>query len=540
MIVCSAYVELQSFSVNYMAIDRSESASPVIEGVVPTNATWAATEDFVYTSNASNIVIDNEHHTITGINPGSAHVTATHKCSGKTARFFVRVNKNAIIIIPGIFGSELFCGADNPHFSKGTPLITEEVFDSLVSKYSEGALFDLLVNLHQVYHSLECNDNGVSKYRVYTKRYKPVLSTDDDPDEYTTQCGMLNTYRSLYNIFNNNRDVRARYDVEFFSYDWRLSNGYSASKLDTFISSEGYDKVVLVAHSMGGLVASSYLAIPEEERAAVQQVFYIASPLLGCAEIVNVWRNLDATALADENIASMINELDAGLSVSMATVDPIRKLMSNFPSVYELMPSAQYFTLAGKKYLKVFDEDTGKVEECLTYESTMALVSDILPYFNRLLMSQAEAFHRSLYLEDGLHISSLSDSYYLYGTGVETRTIYNCYKSKNDDPMTYGQEFTYRLSYVLPENDDNVFIKLDAVLGDGLVAQWSATLGGGSAYNDKIYCCPRNYHTGLVENNSKVRAFITGKILGNYAYVEEKNFKHGYGFVDLSWVSDNQ
>ena len=109
--------------------------------------------------------------------------------------------------------------------------------------------------------------------------------------------------------------------------------------------------------------------------------------------------------------------------------------------------------------------------------------------------------------------------------------------------MAYGKDYTYRLSYVLPSDDDNAFMKLEAMLGDSLVAQWSAALGGASAYTDKIYCCPKKSHMDIIDGdengNIAVCDFMRGIVLENYTYQENDNFKNEYGFIDLSWVTDS-
>ena len=531
----ASYVELQSFSVSGMTVDRQQSATPVIASVSPANATWAAAEDFLYTTDSSLISIDNDNHTIKGITSGTATVTATHKSGICFATFTVKVNKNAIIIIPGIFGSELYCGG-NPYFTKGAPLISTEMVDNISAMQNvwddqswmvkAGFItgFILVPSLRSclldyanaLYDSLECNANGISKYSVYTKKYKPVLSADDDPNEYTVHCGINDYYKPLYNTFNNNSSIKARYDVEFFSYDWRLSNAHSASQLNTFINEAGYDKVVLVAHSMGGLVASGYMALGETQRAKVQKIFYLASPLLGCGEVVNIWYNLDFSAL-DKDIAPYAGLINTVLSLVTLKTDPIRKLVCNFPSIYELMPSEQYFTLAGKSYITKSSDIEPDIQEYTTYSSTMSLISDILSQFNQALMTNAEAFHVSLYLTNGLHISSLTDSYYLYGTGLDTPVTYN-YHFRAYTPMV-----GYFLSSPVPNENT-------PKLGDSLVAQWSAALGGNSAYNDKIYRClnENHSHMNIMDSNVDVRNFIRDIILENYVYAELKNFIKGY------------
>ena len=302
----------------------------------------------------------------------------------------------------------------------------------------------------------------------------------------------------------------------FFSYDWRLSNAHSASQLNTFINEAGYDKVVLVAHSMGGLVASGYMALGETQRSKIQKIFYLASPLLGCAEIVNIWYNLDFSAL-DKSIAPYAGLINTVLSLVTLKTDPIYKLVCKFPSIYELMPSKQYFTLAGKSYLRVIDKDSGKIESYTSYDSTAEFLSEILPYFYQSLMTSAEAFHASLYLTNGLHISSLTDSYYLYGTGLDTPVTYN-YHFRAYTPM-----LGYSLSSPVPNENT-------PKLGDSLVAQWSAALGGNSAYNDKIYRClnENHSHMNIMDSNVDVRNFIRDIILENYVYAELKNFIKGY------------
>ena len=518
---CASYVEMQSFTVGPMTLDRTESGTPALS-VSPANSTWTTAADFLYTANAPNVEIDNEHHTIKGIASGTVQVTATHKCSGYSATFSVKVNKNAVIIIPGIFGSELYCGEGNPHFAEGEALISTEMVDRLSAELSGISDLSSVIGLagyaDALYESLECRSNGASRYNVYTKKYKPVLSATDSREAYTVYCGIKDYYKPLYDAFNDNSGIKAKYEVEFFSYDWRLSNAYSAARLNAFINEAGYDKVVMVAHSMGGLVASGYLALGESQRSKVQNVFYLASPLLGCAEIVNIWYNLDFSAL-NETIAPYVGWINRVLSLVTVTTDPIRKLACNFPSIYELMPSEKYFTLAGKHYLTESNDITGKIQVHDTYSSTMSLVSDILPHFNQSLMTSAEAFHDSLYCSDGLHISGLTDSYYLYGTGIETRMMYDYHTSIS---LSSSPSSPIEIEYSLSLNYES------AEIGDRLVAKWSAALGGNVAYSDKIYRCPGNRHMAIMNNNGNVYAFMRRLILKNYIYKKEDNFIKGY------------
>ncbi len=338
----ASYAELRSFSVSGMTVDRQESATPVIASVSPANSTWAAAEDFLYTTDSTIIAIDNDKHTIKGLASGTATVTATHKSSICSATFTVKVNKNAIIIIPGIMGSELFLGdnTDAP-FENGTPIWAASVFAEMQG------IGDLSY-IYNIFKSLKCNDDATSKYNVSTKRFTTKAElTAEEAEIYSNQCGTEDTYRNLFTTLNQNSLLTSKYTIDFFSYDWRLSNGISAQKLDSYINEMGYDNVILLGNSMGGLVASGYLALGENQKNKVRAVYYLASPLLGSVEMVNVWMNEELDAL----------ELDLPVSSDILSIMfhipgfSLRVLLSNFQSVYELIPTEKYFSLANKNYL---------------------------------------------------------------------------------------------------------------------------------------------------------------------------------------------
>src|SRR4051812_7251920 len=52
---------------------------------------------------------------------------------------------------------------------------------------------------------------------------------------------------------------RGGFDVRIFAYDWRQSVADSAARLQEFVAHERLDRFHVVAHSMGGLVARSWI-----------------------------------------------------------------------------------------------------------------------------------------------------------------------------------------------------------------------------------------------------------------------------------------
>lgn len=149
--------------------------------------------------------------------------------------------KKAIFIIPGMLGSELKDENGEEVWVSGSPR-----------------------------KEMKLNEDGTPKHNLE--------SFNDD------NYGARNTYKSLYNYLY--KKFKDRYHVVFFDYDFRLSNAVSAQKLEQ--ETAGFDKVILVAHSMGGLVAAKYLSNSETNRTKTEAFIAIGSPFLGSAKTINV------------------------------------------------------------------------------------------------------------------------------------------------------------------------------------------------------------------------------------------------------------
>ena len=498
-----------------LAIDIDDTVTASINA--PLNGFWIAYSDFEYTitSGSQYVTYDASTHRFTGVAPGTAAVLATHKTTGLTRTFNIKVNKQAIIIVPGIFASELFVGENNPYFKEHAPIINQDMVNTL-SMISQSLDSDDISNLiaayvlslpvtgiptvtfaNMFYDTLSCNDNGLSKYDVYTKKYVYVQPTyaDNDTDHsnpiytlpssydsryYTPHAGLLNSYYELINELYSDPDITSKYAIEFFSYDWRLSNTVSAEKLDAFIDECGYDKVILISHSMGGLVSSGYMAIGEEQRNKVEEVYMLSSPLLGTPEVINVWANVDISALAGGDYENALNIVNAVLTVSTLTSDPLQKLFSNYPSIYELFPSEYYLSANSMPYLTHYVSTilpfVGETTEtpCDDYATSMRLISGYLPHFNSTLMTEAEAFHDSCMLNNK-HITYSANSKYICVSGVATTVQLRYFEIISQDLYSRGIEINY-----------------EDTIGDGLVPSWSATLGR-SGDNIKVYTGKYNH-----------------------------------------------
>lgn len=163
---------------------------------------------------------------------------------------------------------------------------------------------------------------------------------------------LLDEYKFLLSAFGKDIYGEFFYQVDlmntgnvkhllYFAYDWRQDNRVSAQKFHEMLNSDEWSailkdrKVVIVAHSMGGLVASYwyhyYFANPDVRyRFEIDEFFFLGTPHIGAL--------------------SALVTLIEGYSRSQTSPWMIRKIESNtvfarlkraghtFPSIYQLLP----------------------------------------------------------------------------------------------------------------------------------------------------------------------------------------------------------
>ena len=460
------YIELSAAaSFNNITIDINETKRASVNKY-PSNASWASYTDFDYiiTSGSEYVTYDPTTHQLAGKKVGTASVFAVHKTTGLTDFFNIRVNNNAIIIVPGIMGTELEAGSNNAFYAPGTDLWSAALRDEPLEPSEK---LDRIL-------SLKCDSNGDSINDVVVRNNK---------------YGADNTYKTLYDYLE--KEFSNEYTIEFFAYDWRLSNAISATTLNTFINEKGYDNVILVCHSMGGLVASSYLSLGETQRNKVKQVIMLGSPLLGTSIVPYLWgkEDINVTGLLNGmGIPAWVQEL---IALGALYYNALDLFLCNFRSLYEMFPSQEYFesSYAGKSYLVTSFIGANDLE-ITTYYDTMIRLADYLPCFKTNHLYSAEAFHASVY-SDSSHITELVDTYYIAGYNISTIN---------------------KIEYDMW--DWNVYD--NTILGDSLVATWSATIGDRTT--DRTFFAENVDHMQLV-NKAEVIRFVAQLINGNTSVV---------------------
>ncbi|MFZ2253413.1 MAG: hypothetical protein WAW13_04590 [Minisyncoccia bacterium] len=197
---------------------------------------------------------------------------------------------------------------------------------------------------------LRMTDTGESINEVYTKDI-----VDELPDGSNIYKGFI---QSLVDI----DDASGGPLVALFPYDWRYDvfdivengtkiNGGQVIKptdaLKTLASTSLTDKVTIIAHSNGGLLAKAIMLKLKEEgkENLVDKVIFIASPHLG----------------TPKGLAALLHGYDQQHALGIVSTDEkVRSVMQNMPGVYGLLPSETYISSLTESMISFDDSSTTK------------------------------------------------------------------------------------------------------------------------------------------------------------------------------------
>lgn len=432
------YYEVESLSVSDCLLGVNKTILPQIND---TNSHFENPEDFIYNTNTDEFVEIDESGLITGKKAGLTSISITHKTTGINTSFDIETNTTAIIIVPGFMGSELRFG--------------NRVVWPVISGFNIDDGIDIVEGGHiaENINYLKCDEYGESEYQL-----QPYNNDN---------FGALDTYDELY-IDLQNKYNTIYYDITFFAYDWRMPSNASADSLNNFIADRQYGSVILIAHSMGGLVVSSYLKRWQPSQTIVENTIFIGTPFEGSVQAADLLINHNAKSVITEFLDIPLVNLE---KIAADLLLPLKDVLGNCPSLYEMMPTQRYIEEYQKKYL-IINTNYIDNEICQRYSDVTDYYDLWLNNFNSDLMSNAHAFHDSLYANDE-HISQSVDSYYIVGYNIST---------------------VMQLTY-----DSMSATATETMEGDGVVPLYSANLNG--QYGQNTYYVSNLGHTSLVRTD---------------------------------------
>lgn len=270
--------------------------------------------------------------------------------------------RDLVIIIPGIMGSELIDAKGNKVWS-----------------VSAGAMVNAIKTLGKSLIRLELpkglgdNEPGdgvrpvalLSSLHVIPGLWSPISGYD----------GLVNFLRSsrfqMIEADPRNPDVVP--NLIPFPYDWRLSNSYNGKLLAKVAQDAlerwrkqpgmGEAKLVLVCHSMGGLIAR-WFAEQEQGAELIRSVITIGTPHRG----------------AFKSLATIVNGLEVGIGPLQLG---LTRFVRSLPSLYQLLP--QYNCL-------VTDEGRVGVSAQLSLGLDQAMLENSTSFHKGILGSESPSY----------------------------------------------------------------------------------------------------------------------------------------------------
>lgn len=387
-------------------------------------------------------------------------------------------DNKAILVLPGVMGSIYYT-------------IDEDTGEK-IAIWSGEASKEITSSFLNMY-MLECDDEGQPLYdNVHVATWE-----DKELWRYGANLKIMPGFgqeRNQGDVIRGitqeiNEEYGDVYDVRVWQYDWRLDLRDLGQQLEEFINNQGYTEVILVTHSMGGVVASNYLARSQANRDRVSLFVPIAAPFLGSVEIYSY---MESGAFPGYD--------DIGLDISSLT-----GFGNTIQSAYQLFPSRQLFDgyPDGISPITVNNEP-------LNYDQAQVVLKNrpwaqkrqsegIRPQFNFI-----EESVNALFDEDGNHVSTKVNSYYIGGNGYNTR--YNINYTTEDINGIYDN--------MNDRNTNNL-----TVSGDSIVPLYSAVLGfvdnDGNPTRDNIMIISTSTSSHMyLAANAEVKAKVI-ELIGN-------------------------
>ena len=336
------------------------------------------------------------------------------------------------------------------------------------------------VGVGAILGQIQCNEVGNPVYPLYAY----------NNDNY----GAIDTYETLYDSLKSRYSSQA--DVKFLAYDWRKTNTTAGQALKNMVN--GYSgKIIIVAHSMGGIVASDYLRIATASQRNRTTLITLGTPFTGAPKAVQVMEN---------------GKMFPGIAGDL-TSSYIQNLIRNMPAAYELLP-----TTRSTAYVQVngVDQTAANAWNILKQRSWANIQSGsgIKP-----MMNAAQTFHANLLQSNNQpYALSAGKSVFITSTGYTT-------VQKVNYTLSGGQ---YSVSSFVSTND-----------GDGTVPATSAQNRLSNTDTHVVRITNSGNHTDMVSNPNalaKVYQYVSQTLAGySLSAIGEKDVDNVY-VNEKGWV----
>lgn len=249
-------------------------------------------------------------------------------------------------------------------------------------------------------------------------------------------------------------------DLLLFPYDWRLNNQIHVDELDNMINqllhTTGQDKVVLIAHSMGGVVARAYLYSGAERAAKVKSLITMGTPYWGAPKVY--YGILNGYAFGNDTVRQELMKI----------------LIQNWPAAYQLLPTVPFvldMSSGENTWLNLTDTYQIRykffdlVKWRVLYDNYV-LSEENDWHMNTMLLEQAAAFHAPVGKKNNpAPFPDGVQQYVIIGYGTRTLGHYVLYD--------WQPGWIFKGEYLELANGRKVVLEPRFQDGDGTVPLWS-------------------------------------------------------------------
>lgn len=272
-------------------------------------------------------------------------LTATGGGESGTSNAF-NLKKKPVIIVPGVISSYL-----NKNVS-GLPEVWPNVGEMIFS--GEDSYLD----------DLKMDEFG-----------EPLIASLMRPTDIFRNLSGNDIFQSLITELTSNGGYVENSNLFVYPYDWRRDINWIASgspyplseslraKIQEVKDSTGAEQVDIIAHSMGGLIVKDY--IKHSGANSIDKFIDIATPHLG----------------APDSAINLLYGSDLNFSkwgIPFLNKLKVKEISQNFPSIYELLPSRNYFDASSTVYngyiADLYDVDNNNITGNLNYDNSIDFI----------------------------------------------------------------------------------------------------------------------------------------------------------------------
>jgi len=324
--------------------------------------------------------------------------------------------KPPIIIVPGIMGSVLYNDntyGENDRRSNNNKMDDgEKVWPNLQKIYEE----DDDKHLDALKLKNDGKEPADPKYKI--KVDDLVWAYDPNTIELKWWHKVLNALFGWLgicrlpegtNIYGGLRDhlQTKKYAVSAFSYDWRkdirASANFLADEIQKVYEKEGEKQVVIIAHSMGGLVSRYALHKKiKDAHKKVAKLITLGTPHLGAVDAyIPLWY---------------------GSPVRLLSPQKTKEIAANFPGLYQMLPNQVFFDSYGEIFWDgwVGEEGERKPERWVASLERTYNVNEESKLPNETLINDGREFWKELDAWDKLGWIADVDVYLIASSGLWT------------------------------------------------------------------------------------------------------------------------